>query len=163
MRNLYIDFDGVILDTISYLYDKNTYIGKDKPYEEQEKYFINYPWEDIVNDKNILCDSINSIKKIIASNKFNLAILTHVNSINEAIIKINYLRKYFSDITIIPCPKRISKTKLVQTKGAILVDDYSNNLREWKKEGGIGIKFSTKSENEEFPVIKNLVELIDMF
>ena len=163
MKNLYIDFDGVILDTMTILYDKKTYIGKDKPFEEQEKYFTNYPWENIVKDENILCDSINSIKKIIESNKFNLSILTHVNSMKEAVLKINYLRKYFDDITIIPCPKKISKTKMVHTKDSILVDDFSGNLREWKSEGGIGVKFSVKEENDEFPVIKNLTELIDMF
>lgn len=163
MKNLYIDFDGVILDTMTIMYDKKTYIGKDKPIEEQEKYFTNYPWENIVKDENILCDSINCIKKIIESNKFNLSILTHVNSMKEAVLKINYLRKYFDDITIIPCPKKVSKTKMVHTKDSILVDDFSVNLREWKEEGGIGVKFSIKEENDEFPVIKNLTELIDMF
>ena len=107
MKNLYIDFDGVILDTITILYDKKTYIGKDKPYEEQEKYFDN--------------------------------------------------------ITIIPCPKKISKTKMVHTRDSILVDDYSGNLREWVSEGGIGVKFSQYEESCEFPVINNLTELIDMF
>ena len=93
MKNLYIDFDGVILDTITCLYKDPSYIGKDRPYEEQNAYFSNYPWEKIIKDENILCDSINAIKEIIDSNKFNIAILTHVTSINEAVLKINYLRK----------------------------------------------------------------------
>ena len=163
IKNLYIDFDGVILDTITFLYQDEKYNSNLKNEEEMVKYFSEFPWEKIITDENILCDSINSIKKIIASNKFNLAILTHVNSIKEAVLKINYLGKYFKDITIIPCPKQISKTKMVQTKDAILVDDYSGNLREWNKEGGIAIKFSLDSEPEEFPVINNLEKIIDMF
>ena len=33
------------------------------------------------------------------------------------------------------------KTAYVQTKDAILVDDYSKNLHEWEKSGREGIKF----------------------
>ena len=76
---------------------------------------------------------------------------------------IKYLRRYFDDITIIICPKEISKTKIVHSKDAILIDDYSGNLREWKAEGGIPIKFSLTPEPEEFPVIKDLTRAIEMF
>ncbi|MCI5734180.1 MAG: hypothetical protein MR297_03250, partial [Tenericutes bacterium] len=125
MKNLYIDFDGVILDTITYLYRDLEESGKNYTDEEKKNFYINYNWENVIKDELIINDSINCIKKIIESNKFNLAILTHVNSIKEAVLKINYLRKYFKDITIIPCPKEISKTKMIHTKDAILIDDYS--------------------------------------
>lgn len=163
MKNLYIDFDGVILDTITYLYRDFKETCKNYTEEEIKNFYVNYHWENIIKDDFIINDSINCIKKIIASNKFNLAILTHVNSINEAVLKINYLRKYFKDITIIPCPKEISKTKMIHTKDAILIDDYSGNLRKWKKEGGIPIKFSLGVEPNEFIVIKKLDEIIDLF
>ena len=142
-KNLYIDFDGVILDTITPLY---------RDYEDQK----------VTPDKRI-DDGINDIDKIIESDKFNLAILTHVNSLNEAVLKIKYLRKYFKDITIIPVPKAISKTKMIHTKDAILIDDYAGNLREWKEEGGIGIRFNQKGNAKGFKVIKDLREVIDMF
>ena len=163
MKNLYIDFDGVILDTITYLYRDLEESGKNYTDEEKKNFYINYNWENVIKDELIINDSINCIKKIIESNKFNLAILTHVNSIKEAVLKINYLRKYFKDITIIPCLKEISKTKMIHTKDAILIDDYSGNLREWKKEGGIPIKFSLGVEPNEFIVIKKLDEIIDLF
>lgn len=162
MKNLYIDFDGVILDTLTYLYRDIEESGSLTDKETLELY-INYPWENIISDDFIINDSINCIKKIIDSKKFNLSILTHVHSLREAVLKINYLRKYFNDITIIPCPKEISKTKMVHTKDSILIDDYSGNLREWKKEGGISIKFSLGKEGNEFPVIKDLSKIIDMF
>jgi len=94
MKNLYIDFDGVILDTITYLYRDFKETCKNYAEEEIKNFYVNYHWENIIKDDFIINDSINCIKKIIASNKFNLAILTHVNSINEAVLKINYLRKY---------------------------------------------------------------------
>ena len=77
-------------------------------------------------------------------------------------VKIKYIRKYFKDITIIPCPKKISKTKMVHTENSILVDDYSGNLKEWESEGGISIKFSNK-ENKKYQTIKKLDQLLEIF
>lgn len=159
--NLYIDFDGVILDTLTPL-SKEKEQNNISP-EEERKFYANYPWEKLLIDENIINDAIEDIAKIIASNKFNLAILTHVNSLNEATLKIKYIRKYFKDITIIPCPKEISKTKMIHTKGAILVDDYAGNLREWEKEEGIPVRFSLKGNGKGYKVVKELKELIEMF
>lgn len=159
--NLYIDFDGVILDTITPLYDEIK--EKQIPEDKQKEFFVNYDWKQIIKDTNIINDSINSIKKIIDSDKFNLAILTHVNSLYEAEQKIHYLRKYFKDITIIPCPKTISKTKMVHTKDSILIDDYAGNLREWEQENGIPVRFSRKNNGKGFKVINKLDQIIQMF
>ena len=90
-KNLYIDFDGVILDTMTPIFED---YEKQKITKETEKdFFINYPWNNIVNDTYIIGDAINDIYKILESNKFNLSILTHINSLNEGVLKINYLRK----------------------------------------------------------------------
>lgn len=159
--NLYIDFDGVILDTLTpLLKEKET---KNISQEQELEFFINYPWEKLLIDENIINNAIDDIREIIKSNKFNLAILTHVNSLNEATLKVKYIRKYFKDITIIPCPKEISKTKMIHTKDAILVDDYAGNLREWEKEEGIPVRFSLKGNGKGYKVVKELKELIDMF
>lgn len=163
-KNLYIDFDGVILDTITKSYaDIKKDLGDNATNEEISTYYANYPWETIIKDENIINDSINCINKIIDSDKFNLAVITHVNSLNEAILKIKYLRRYFKDITIIPCPKAISKTKMVHTAFSILVDDYAGNLREWVKEGGIPVTFSPTNEDKGYPTITRLDQIIDMF
>lgn len=161
-KNLYIDFDGVILDTITPTYEE---MEKENIHsvEEAKEFFKKYKWENVINDKYIINNSIDDIKEIINSEKFNLAILTHVNSLEEAILKIKYLRKYFKDITIIPCPKEISKTKMVHTEDSILVDDYAGNLREWEKERGIPVRFSRKGNGKGYIVVKRLKELIELF
>lgn len=161
-KNLYIDFDGVILDTMTPIFEEHKKY-KFNNREEEKAFFMNYPWESIINDQHIIGNAIEDIYKIIYSNKFNLAILTHVNSIREATLKINYLRKYFEDITIIPCPKEIPKTKMIHTKDAILIDDYSGNLKTWKSEGGIPIRFSLKGNGKGYKTLKELKEVIEMF
>lgn len=163
--NLYIDFDGVILDTIPVL-DKFLLDNNIKEEEETKKreFFSKLDWEKMVHETPEINDSIKSIEKLRESKKFNIAILTHVNSMQEAIAKINYLEEKLPDITKIIVPKAISKSKMLETKGAILVDDYGVNLDEWNEEGGIAIKFSMKVDKVyKYKSISKLDQLLDIF
>lgn len=164
MKELYIDFDGVIIDTIPFLYKAMEESKIDASNEEEKRdFFSKYDFSKIINDKNILNDSINCIEKLKRSNIFQISILTHINSLEEGIVKVNYLRKYFKDITIVLTPKQLEKTEMVHSKGAILVDDYSGNLRVWESKGGIPIRFSKEREKSHFTTISRLDELIDLF
>lgn len=163
MKRLYIDFDGVVLDTIPHLYAALEASGTNMDSEsEKSRFFSMYDFDMIINDDNILNDSIECINKLIESKKFEISFLTHVNSLDEAVSKINYLRSKFNDITIIITPKEISKTKMVHSAGAILVDDYSGNLTEWENTGGIAVRFSKELESKGFLVINRLDKLLDM-
>ena len=160
MKRLFIDFDGVILDTMTILYEE----ARRQEYDVNDtEFYKNFNFKCILKDKYIINDSINCIQKLIDSNKFEISILTHCNSIKEGSDKVRYIRKLFKDITVIICPKDISKTKMVHTDGAILVDDYAGNLREWESEGGIPVRFSTKLSSKGFKVIDRLDSLLEMF
>lgn len=166
MKNLYIDFDGVILDTITPVYNLAKKLNLDVK-KETDKIGLLYSkldWEELINESSELSDSINAIKKLDESKKFNISILTHINSLREAKAKIEFINKLFDDLTIIPVPKSCSKTMMTKTKDAILVDDYSGNLREWKNSGGIGIKYTKDNEEDkEFKTIHSLDELLNLF
>jgi hypothetical protein len=163
MKSLYIDFDGVILDTINTSY-KMLEEAKIDPKDSKKTtaFYKKMDWKHILEITPVINDGISCIERIIESNLFDVSILTHVNSLEEAIEKVKYIRKYFKDITIIPVPKEISKTKMVHTKGSILVDDYSGNLTEWASEGGIPIRFSPTLDSKGFTVINKLDQIIDM-
>lgn len=165
MKNLYIDFDGVIADTIRVTYDMLDRLEVDKEdFEKMSEFYYNLNWKQLLKSSPIINDSFNCIKKLMTSGKFNVSVLTHVNSLDEAVSKINFIRKYIKDITIIPVPREISKTHICLSKNSILVDDYSKNLEEWEKEGGIGIQFSIDlNKNKGFKVIDKLDKLLDMF
>ena len=164
MKELYIDFDGVIMDTIPYLYKALEDNSVDTSNEAAKReFFAKYDYSQIINDGNILKNSIACIDKLKKSNIFQISILTHINSLEEGIVKVNYLRGYFKDITIVLVPKQLDKTEMVHAKGAILVDDYSGNLRACESKGGIPIKFVKETENSDFKTIKSLKELIDLF
>ena len=164
MKQLYIDFDGVILDTMTKSYkvleEKNIDI---KNKEKVIEFFRDLDWEKLIEQTDVINDSINEIKKICASKKFNVYILTHINSTNEMIAKINYLHKNLPLVTIVSVPKQIPKTEVVNPSAAILIDDYSGNIKEWQKKLGIGIKFVKEKENGDYPEITHLSEVIDMF
>lgn len=165
MKNLYIDFDGVILDTIRVTYDMVDRLEINREnFEKMSEFYENLNWKKVLSLTPIINDGFNCIDKLLKCGKFNIAILTHVNSQDEAVAKINYIRKYTTEVTIIPVPREVSKTKMCNIENSILVDDYSGNLKEWEKEGGIGIQFSTDlTKDKGFKVIDKLDKLIEMF
>ena len=163
MKELYIDFDGVILDTIGESYKMMDEAGIDKKnYEDCFKFYSNLDWVDMIKKSPEINDSMNCIKKIMESGKFRVSILTHITTLEEGIAKINYIRRRLKDITVILVPKKISKTKMVHSEGSILVDDYAGNLREWENAKGIGIRFSTKLNGKGFLVIDKLDKILEL-
>ena len=164
MKQLYIDFDGVILDTMTKSYEELKKENIDR--KDQDKvmeFFRNLDWKKLIEETEEINDSINEIKKICNSKKFNVYILTHVNSTNEMIEKIKYLHKKLPLVTVVSGPKEIPKTEVVNPSAAILIDDYSGNIKEWQKKLGIGIKFVKELEGSDYPEITHLSEVIDMF
>lgn len=165
MRRLYIDFDGVVMDTIPLLYKELEKNGVSLGNEEQiRKVFGSFDFRTIIKDKNILNDSIGCIHKLIESKRFDINFLSHINSLEEGIVKVKYLRRHFkNNVTIILVPRGIEKPKMVHSLGAILVDDFSGNLKIWKDAGGIAIRFSKELESKGYKVINRLDALLDMF
>lgn len=163
MKELYIDFDGVILDTIQVSYEMLEQEGIDsKDFPKTVEFFQRLDWKSFLKQCHPIHNSMECIQTILDSNLFSVSILTHVTSLEEAVEKVKYIRKYFKDITVIPVPKVISKTKMVHTEGAILIDDYAGNLREWQAAGGIGVRFSEKRSGKGFLVVDYLDQIIEL-
>ena len=156
MRRLYIDFDGVVMDTIPTLYKdlEKKGISLEDDESVRSAFFAEYDFSQVIKDKFILNDS---------SKRFEISFLSHINSLREGTVKIRYLRRHFKNITIILVPRGVSKTKMVHSKDAILVDDFSGNLREWNETGGIAVRFSKNLESKGYKVIDRLDKLLDMF
>lgn len=179
-KNLYIDFDGVILDTIAPMYDliktkdselykrsieKHDFVNNEDSIKIRD--IINgIEWSSFLKITPQINDSIKNINYLIKTNKFNIAILTHVSSYHEMEAKFDFISKNIcGEIDIICVPKRFAKTVATQNcKNAILVDDHSGNLRDWVKEGGISVKFSKeKRDHPEFICISSLDEIATLF
>ena len=74
MKQLYIDFDGVILDTMTKSYEELKKENIDR--KDQDKvmeFFRNLDWKKLIEETEEINDSINEIKKICDSKKFNVS------------------------------------------------------------------------------------------
>lgn len=146
---VYIDFDGVLYDTVSIILNemKKNNLSFEK---DCSKFFEKLDWKKILYSAKEINLSISKIEKL--KNKYNIKILTHVSSLNEMVEKSNFIRNKFTDIDIIFVPKKLDKNFIVNAKNNILIDDSKKNIENWNANGGIGILFGKDG-------ISNLLDL----
>ena len=161
---LYIDFDGVILNTIDISYKMLEEEKIDpKNLEAITNFYINLDWKQLLEKSEPINHSIECLKKLMESDKFDISILTHVTSKNEINEKKAYMKKKIPDLNVIFVDKKKQKCDVVECKNAILVDDYMGNLELWEKKGGIPIKFSTTGKKYSCIAINSLDTLFDLY
>ena len=51
---------------------------------------------------------------------------------------------------------------MVNVNNAILIDDYTGNLKEWEENGGISVRFSTKLSGKGYKVIDKLDQILEL-
>ena len=156
---LYIDFDGVILNTIDISYRLIEEKGIeliDSNYDKIQHFFINLDWENLIKLSEPINNSIDFLKQLIESDLYDVTILTHVNSKKEINVKQKYLDEVIPGIDVIYVNKKDNKCDVVACKNTILVDDFTGNLDLWHAKGGIPVKFSTSDKKYQYMTIDNL-------
>lgn len=159
MQKLYLDCDGVILDTIN----KSYQMIKDKGItseEEAEKFYKEIDWKMLIEVSGEIDDSIQKIKRLYSTGVYDISILTHVISKGEADAKIEYFSRVLPEVEVIIVPKNIHKADMICARDAILVDDYLPNLDYWKEMGGIPVKFSSSGKECKYETITSLSDLL---
>lgn len=162
MKKLYIDFDGVILDTIRVTYSMLENLNISPKDEEAIDFYYNLDWDHLIEQTSEINDSINCIKKIIKTNLFDVKVLTHIISYNEGLGKIRYIKSKIPELEVILVPKQINKADMVNPKNAILIDDFLGNLDLWHKKGGIAVKFSDGNKKSKYITITKLDQILDI-
>ena len=83
--DLYLDFDGVLLDTINVSYKMMEELGIDlKDRQKITEFYKNLDWVNLLNISEELAKSFYYINEIYNEHIFNPKILTTVNSLNES-------------------------------------------------------------------------------
>lgn len=161
MQKLYLDCDGVILNTIfnSYKLLREQGITRE---EEIIAYYKQLDWDAFITSSGEIDNASLKIRTLYESRLFDIKILTHVNSEKEALAKKNYFRGVLPEVEVITVFKDTKKADAVEAKDAILVDDYLGNLEDWYEKGGIPIKFSDSGKECQFVSITNLLELFTL-
>lgn len=163
---LYIDFDGVILNTIETIEKMIREQGLDYRNfsdPDTEKFLLSLDWEKVIQNSVPLANSIQNIQKLRNCGLYEVAILTHVNSFLEGEHKKKYLSQFFTDLVVIPVFIPTPKYQMVDCYNAILVDDTMKNLTLWKEHGGIPIQFSTNGKRGGGISIHRLDMLIEQY
>jgi len=159
MQKLYLDCDGVILDTINKSYQMIKEMGITGE-TEVRKFYNTISWERLIIDSGEINNSISKIKEL--SKYFDIEILTHVYTDDEADAKVRYFASVLPGINVITVPKTIAKADYVDPEGAILVDDFSPNLEYWEEKGGISVKFSDSGKECSYIIITDLLQLLEI-
>ncbi len=133
---IYIDFDGVLVDTPKFINEELKINGN------SEETCKNFHWDYFLKNCNEIENNLTVLKKISQKNK--VVILTHVYSDNEKLAKEKFIFEKLNNIKIIAVPYYIDKNIIVNPKDNILIDDYSNNIDKWINSGGIGIQFKNE-------------------
>lgn len=158
---VYVDFDGVLLDTDSVI---------DKEFDgngERREFVKNYDWFKLMRDDLI----INNALDYINNSKYEVSLLSKISSMCEGQAKIKYLRNKDVNIDINLVPTLINKCDVVSAYGNVLIDDKIVNLDSWSNSGGISIYFNKDSKdtdihgdiNTRYPMISDLSCLINGF
>lgn len=159
MRKLFLDLDGVLVNTNKYIQETIDNSNIDISIREAHiELCKSFPWN-IFLDK---CEEINNSFELLNElNKvYDLTIITHCYSINEENLKIDYITTNFKGIKYITVPFEKRKDEIVDAKDCILVDDYYVNIESWNNSGGIGLHFSSNM-SENIQTIDNLKILLD--
>ena len=144
---LYIDFDGVILDTEDLLFEEwrknpNRHL---LPEIEKIKYIQRVDWPFILNNSEVMNDSLYYLKHMDPNSSF---ILTKVHSLtNEGSSKIEWIRRQGIEQSVILVPYDTKKCDVVDAEGNILIDDCLKNLDEWTEKKGYPIFFDYDDDN----------------
>lgn len=143
---LYIDFDGVILDTEILLFEEWKKIPNRHflPKIEKIKYIQNSDWEYIIKNSEVINDSICFLKEM-DPNK--TAILTKIHSKKEGEAKLRWAEINGILQKVILVPYTLKKTDVVDAAGNILIDDCLKNLYDWDDNNGKPILFDIDDDN----------------
>ena len=153
MRDLYIDCDGVIFNTIEPAFSEMKRIGVNtKSDEDITNFFKNADWNYLMDQGGIINNSIENIKILSESNSFNsVNVATHRCSYIEGVVKTERFKKLIPNVKIITIPKKIGKHFAVPAINHILIDDAKSKITDWIKAGGIGILFSKEVDHLIYP------------
>lgn len=162
---VYFDFDGVMGDTMAPAIKEMKELNLYDTEEGRTKYFKELNWSNILAKTPYIKNSILTINTLFEMG-YETPVLTHVNSFNEHIDKINHIKnneeiKNREKINVIAVPRIIDKSIPINPNGDILFDDRLENIIVWEAMGGIGVYFSS-NQHDSYITINDPIELINI-
>ena len=153
MRNLYIDCDGVIFDTVKFAFQEMDRLKIDiRDDLAVTKYFENIDWHYLIQSSGPINNSIEKIRLLVESDEFaSVQVATHRCSYEEGVVKTSEFAALIPNLKIITIPRKIQKHHAVNARNNMLIDDEPKKIRAWVDDGGIGVLFSKNVDHLIYP------------
>lgn len=153
-KNIYLDLDGVILDSEKLVVARKN----DYPNLSWNEFFENLNWPKLLKESKEINSSVQIIKEL-QKIKNCLLILTKVHTLSEMQAKTIEIRENRGiELPIIFVPPHFKKSQIVLPKNnELLIDDNINNINDWNANGGKGVLFAEKMENN----VKNGIDTVN--
>ena len=158
---LYFDCDGVILDTIKRAREMAIEQGVDaNDYEALHEFFVkSVDWSILIKEAGQIDDSINKIKAIMATDKYEVRILTKLGgNETEEMAKRLFFKKNLPGVPIITVSFRAHKDERVNPVDAILIEDSLQNYRRWWLAKGVSVLFLKGDYIYDYPDEKRITD-----
>ncbi len=162
-KSIYIDLDGVILDSEQRMLERKFDVGfHDHKDEKQYDAYFEYTnmhheeWDYIIRGAKSINNSVEIIRELQQLKK-RISILTKVHTLYEMKVKVDDLRNNRGiNIPIIFVPPGVKKHQVVVPNGEILIDDSIKNIKGWINNGGIGYVFDESILENDKAKVKSL-------
>lgn len=164
---VFIDFDGVILDTEKRMYKRKEDLGFcDHDNQDEFRAYFEYTnlnpeeWDYIIRGAHTINNSVEIIQELEKMKK-RIAILTKVNSLYEMKVKIDDLRNNRKiNCPVFFTPPKVKKHHVIIPNGQLLIDDFSRNVNGWIESGGKGLIFDPTLKKDTKEKVKSLEFLL---
>ncbi len=164
---IFVDFDGVILDSEERMLKRKYDLGFHNHKNESEFYaYFEYTnlhpeeWEYILKEAKSVNNSVEIIKDL-ENLKKKIAILTKIHTLQEMKVKTEVLRENLKILCpVIFVPPGVKKYQAIIPNHQLLIDDSSNNIKQWIENGGKGLIFDPTIETDTNEKVKSLEFLL---
>ncbi len=143
---VYIDFDGVILDTEDLMFEewRKNPNRHSLPETEKIEYLKNVDWNYVLKNAKPINNSIKYLKLM---DPKNTIILTKIHSLEEGKEKIKWIKEHNIKLQVILVPYYLKKVDVVDPSDNILIEDCLKTLQEWESKKGKVVFFDKDNDN----------------
>ena len=162
-KYVYIDFDGVILDSEQRMLERKFEAGfqnhkDEKQFDQYFEYTNMHPeeWDYIIREAKSINNSVEIIRELQYLKK-KIAILTKIHTLFEMKTKVEDIRNNRQiNVPIIFVPPGVKKHDVILPNNQLLIDDSKKNICGWINHGGQGLIFDQTIACNEISKVKSL-------
>lgn len=157
-ERIFIDFDGVILDTE----ERIVRLKDNCPNLTWDEFLDQLDWFLLLSEAKVINNAVDCIMEAQNNKQKEIFILTKIHTLLEMQAKATYLRNAKVQTPVLFVPPHVKKSQIyLPANGEILIDDDIKNLVDWEESGGKGIYFNQNNVRYEgFETVKSLSKIL---